>query len=254
MKSKSSTPAMVAGALLVVAVIVFWVAAYSPAKSEANKLGTEAETLTSGLQTARSNLAQAESARRSFPAAYRQIVQLGQAIPSTDETSSMLVELTTLAAKSGARFTGLKLEGEEGVSEVPVIEGESVPATEVEAALMPLGSSIGGAGLGIMPYTLEFKGEYFSIAKFVGKLDDLVESQKNSLKVHGRLMTINGFSLTPEAEEGSKGEDTYLPPVLEASVSVTTYLTPPNATPTPGATPGEPTPEGSSEAKTVAAE
>ena len=60
----------------------------------------------------------------------------------------------------------------------PVPASKSVPATEVEASLLPLGASIGTAGLAVMPYSLSFNGNFFGIAKFIGKVDALVESGK----------------------------------------------------------------------------
>ena len=258
---KSSARPIVAILLVVVAAIAFWTLALSPKRSEADKLDAQIETLSASVASARSELAQATAARRTFPAAYHQLVELGQAVPATDETPSLLIELEHLADTSGVSFETITLEGEgeaapEAAPEVTTAEGgesassigtpaaEVVPATEVEASLRPLGASIGTAGLEVMPYSLTFKGSFFDIARFIGKVDDLVESGDAKMTVDGRLLTINGFSLSSAESEGGSSE-------LQASFSVTTYLTPPGQSVTAGATPSAPA---ESATQTVSAE
>jgi Tfp pilus assembly protein PilO len=258
---KSSARPIIAILLVVAAAIAFWTLALSPKRSEADKLDARSETLNASVEAARSELAQATAARHTFPTAYHQLVELGQAVPATDETPSLLVELQTLALVSGVSFESIQLEGEgeaapEATSEATETTStpessttgtpaaEVVPATEVEASLLPLGASIGPAGLAVMPYTLTFKGEFFGIAKFIGKVDDLVRSSATKMAIDGRLVTINGFSLTTasETEGGASGE----PTELQASFNVTTYLTPPGQGITAGATPSAP-PESSTQ-------
>jgi hypothetical protein len=112
-----------------------------------------------------------------------------------------------------------------------------VPAspTEVAASILPLGASIGPAGLAVMPYTLNFKGgDFFQMADFIKGLDSLVKTENAKVNVDGRLITIDGFSL---AADGNLGF-----PTLEATFEITTYLTPPSQGVTAGATPASPPP------------
>jgi Tfp pilus assembly protein PilO len=258
---KSSTRPIIGILLVVAAAIAFWTLALSPKRSEAEKLNTQIETLDASVASARSELAQATAARRTFPTAYHRLVELGQAVPATDETPSLLVELELLAVKSGVSFQTITLEGSgepaaaapteatstttgESASSTGTPAAEVVPATEVEASLLPLGASIGTAGLAVMPYSMNFSGSFFGIAKFIGKVDDLVESGKAKMLVDGRLLTINGFSLTSGSAEGAGTE-------LQATFSVTTYLTPPGQGITAGATPTAPA---EATSQTVAAE
>ena len=255
---RSSARPIVAILLVVAAAIAFWTLALSPKRSEAEKLDTQIESLDASVASARSELAQATAARRTFPTAYHRLVELGQAVPATDETPSLLVELELLAVKSGVSFETITLEGEGEPAPEVTTEASStatspstgtpaaevVPATEVEASLLPLGASIGTAGLAVMPYSMNFSGSFFGIAKFIGKVDDLVESGKAKMLVDGRLLTINGFSLTAGSSEGGSSE-------LQATFSVTTYLTPPGQGVTAGATPSAPA---EATSQTVAAE
>jgi Pilus assembly protein, PilO len=267
---KSSARPIVAILLVVAVAIAFWMLALSPKRSEADKLEAQIETLNTSVESARSELAQASAAQHTFPAAYHQLVELGQAVPATDETPSLFVELQTIALASGVSFEGIQLEGEgevapeeatteatstattEGSAATGTPAAEVVPATEVEASLLPLGASIGTAGLAVMPYTLTFKGEFFGIAKFIGRVDDLVASGKGQMAIDGRLITIGGFSLTTGGSEGEESSGGGGPTELQASFNVTTYLTPPGQGITAGATPSAPAEESSTQ--TVAAE
>lgn len=241
---KSTGPIVAIVAVAAVA-IAFWTLVLSPKREEADQLARQAESLTAGIESARSEVVRATEARRTFPTAYRQLVELGQAVPSTDETPSLLVELTQIAEESGVQFDGLQLEGEgEAAAEVtiPPVEASgatavaSPSATEVASSLLPLGASVGSAGLAIMPYTLQFKGNFFEVGAFIGRIDSLVKGGRH-VAVDGRLLTINSFSLTSgtggEESEGGAKE-------LDATFSVTTYLTPPGQGVTAGASPSAP--------------
>jgi type IV pilus assembly PilO-like protein len=262
---KGSLRPIVGILVVAAAAIAFWTLALSPKREEADKLDAQVEQLSISVEAARSELAQATSARHAFPTAYRQLVELGQAVPATDETPSLLIELQDLARRSGVSFESIQLEGEgEAAPEVtsaapPTTTPESatatstpaaevVPATEVEAALMPLGASIGNAGLAVMPYSLTFRGTFFGIAKFIGEVDGLVKSGRATMAVDGRLVTIDGFSLAAGGSEGvEEGAETSGPTELQAAFNVTTYLTPPGQDITAGATPSAPAAESSTQ-------
>lgn len=222
-------------AMLVVAALAaaFWMMLLSPKREEAQKLSGQIETAEASLAQHRSEAAAASAAKRSFPRDYARLVVLGKAVPSGDETASLLVQLNHLANKAGASFETLTLEG--GSEEAPA-EGAGAAAaspTEAEASLLPLGASIGPAGLAVMPYSLTFEGDFFRIASFVEKLDGLVKTTNREVAVKGRLITVSSFSLTP-----AEGEDAGSR--LKASFTVTTYLTPPGQGLTAGASPGGP--------------
>jgi Tfp pilus assembly protein PilO len=240
--------------VIAAAAVGFWVLALSPKREQADELGGQAETLQVSLAEAQSKVAQAKEARTEFPADYHQLVVLGQAVPAGDETSSLLVELQQLATKSKVKFNSIQLEGD-GEQSAPVTsspgstttpEGsasagstnavpasDTVPPTEAAASLLPLGATIGPAGLGVMPYTLSFSGSFFHIADFMRRIDSLVHTG-SKVAIDGRLVTLDGFSLTANSERSF--------PYLDATFSVTTYLTPPSQGITAGATPTAPAP------------
>jgi Tfp pilus assembly protein PilO len=233
MKAASKkTTNLVIGAMLAIAAIsfAFWVFVLGPKRDEVTKLDGRIVTLESSLAQHRSEVEAAEQARESFAADYEQLVVLGKAIPSGDETASLLVQLNEIAGDAGVRFETFTQSGEGGgegeASAAPV--GEAATPTEATASLLPLGASVGPAGLAVMPYTLTLEGDFFTIADFIKGLDRLVKTTNANVAVDGRLITVGGFSLAPAAEGGF--------PRLDASFSLTTYLTPPGQGMTPGAT------------------
>lgn len=235
------------------AAVAFWVLALSPKREKADELSSQVNTLEVSLAEARSTVQEAENARREFPADYRQLVLLGQAVPASDETASLLVELNHVARRSKVKFESISLSssGEAAAAAAPLpapqaqapesgsAESSAVPAsatvppTEAAASLMPLGATVGPAGLAVMPYNLTFRGDFFHIADFIKGIDSLVRTGSN-MSVDGRLITLDGFTLSLNAEKGF--------PYLDATFSVTTYLTPPSQGLTAGASPSAPAP------------
>ena len=223
MKAKSRKTANLAiGAMLVIAVLAtaFWMLILSPKRDEAGQLAGQIETLESSLAQHQAEVATAEAARQAFPTDYQRLVVLGKAVPGDDETASLLVQLNRIADRAGVRFESLQLEGGEGGEPPPPVEaGAAVSPTEAAASLLPLGASIGPAGLAVMPYTLSFEGDFFKVADFIHGLDSLVKTTNENVAVDGRLITVDSFSLAPSAEGGF--------PSLQVTFNVTTYLTPP---------------------------
>jgi Tfp pilus assembly protein PilO len=234
--------------MLVVAAlaVAFWMLAIAPKRQEASDLAEQASTLRTSLAESQSEVTEAIAAKREFPTDYQQLVVLGQAVPPSDETSSLLVEVNQIARNSKVKFNSIQLSSGGGESEsaaaattttpTPVGSSSAVPAaatippTEVAASLLPLGATIGPAGLAVMPYDLTFSGSFFHVADFIKGIDSLIHTGKD-VAVDGRLVTVNGFALNAD----SLGF-----PHLDATFSVTTYLTPPSQGVTAGATPSAP--------------
>lgn len=231
-----STSNLVIAAMLVVAAlaVAFWMLALSPKREEAAELGDQVEQVEASLAAHRAEVAEAEEAREQFSSDYQKLVVLGKAVPGDDDTASLLVQMTGISADAGVSFRNIKLNsaagsGEEAPAPAPASSGTPVSATEASASLLPLGASIGPAGLAVMPYTLTFDGSFFEIADFINGIDSLVKTKQGEVVVDGRLVTVDGFSLVAGSDAGF--------PALQASFSVTTYLTPPSQGITGGATP-----------------
>ncbi len=226
-------------ALACVVVIViggaFWLLLLAPKRDKAAELGEQTTALRTNVATEEQRVAAGLAAKRDFPGDYRQLVVLGKAVPAEAATPSLLVQLNGVSAKAETEFQSIALgSGGEGAS-------TSAGATEGAAALLPLGASVGPAGFAAMPYTLDFEGGFFDIADFIEGLDSLVETKDGLVDAHGRLVTIDGFNLTPQSGEGGES-DAASSDSLAANFSVTTYVTPPGQGLTAGATESGPAP------------
>jgi Tfp pilus assembly protein PilO len=253
---KSSDRAIVVGIGVLGLLAAFWFLVLAPKRAEVSDLDAQVSEARTALAAAEEAASLGEQAKAAYASNYHQLVVLGKAVPAEEETSSLLVELQALASKSNISFDSLVLAQagaaqpatpaeqttadpeadadsettpEEAPDEAAVT---SAPATEAAAASLPLGATVGPAGLPVMPYDLNFRGDFFEMANFIRDLDRLVESQRTSTGVDGRLLTIDGFSLGPDEELGF--------PHLVASLHVTTYVAPAEEGLTGGATPGAP--------------
>ena len=249
--SRKLIAAMVAIAVLSIA---FWMLLLSPKREEADKLGKQVEKQEALLASHQAEVAQALEAKKEFPENYQQLVVLGKAVPADDDTASLIVQLNRLAESADLTFRNLKLAAAAGEAE-PAPEGapaeeagsteESASPTEVAASTLPLGATIGPAGLAVMPYELTFNGRFFDVADFIKGLDSLVRTENARVSVKGRLFTIDGFAL--EAAQSKSF------PFLQATFTLTTYLTPPSEGLTAGATPTGPTEEAAPVSETTGA-
>lgn len=234
----SSTNGLIVGMVaFAVLAFLFWTMALAPKRDEADALSAKVKSLETSLATHESEISQALAARDSYPEDYRNLVVLGKAVPGDDDTPSFIVQLNRISQDAGVEFRDLKLTTGEASSEEAAPAEAAVPVegaspTEVAASTLPLGATIGAAGLAVMPYELAFEGNFFSIASFIHGLDSLVRTENAKVAVTGRLITINGFALQGDTGKGF--------PALEGTFSVTTYLTPPEQGVTGGATPTAP--------------
>lgn len=235
---KSGSMTIVAMLVVAALAIAFWVLLLSPKREEAAKLGEQVVQIEASLAQHESEVATAEEARKQFPVDYQKLVVLGKAVPAGDETASLLVQVSGISKRSGVKFKDIALSAEGGAGEAPAAAPPAagsapVSPTEAAASLLPLGATIGPAGLAVMPYTLSFEGTFFQVADFIKSLDAMVKTHNEEVTVDGRLVTIDSFTLSGGEEEAGAGANS----TLTASFNVTTYLTPPEQGVTAGASP-----------------
>jgi hypothetical protein len=264
MKRNELTILLVLGAVGVI--VAFWITVIGPKRQEAVSLKDDVDQLHSELDAAQQSVAAGEQAHEEFSVNYRRLVVLGKAVPADSDQASLLVQLQRLADRAGVRFQSIDLAESSGSSTsassstsssssspVPPAEPPTgsvddtsptsaapAPATEAAAATLPIGASVGPAGLPVMPYDLKFTGGFFEIADFLQSLDAMVHTPDGDVDVNGRLLTVDGFALAPLELVGATSANPE--PTLSADLSVTTYLTPADQGPTAGATPGGPAP------------
>lgn len=228
-------------ALVVVVMIAlaggFWVLLLSPKRDEASKLSKQITGLAAEVSNARQEAATAQVAKEHFAVDYKELVELGAAVPAEAATPSLLVQLNGLSDQAKTSFKSIAL----GAGNGGAGGGEGA---EGAAELLPLGASAGPSGFAAMPYTLDFEGGFFDITKFIEGVDGLVTTKPSGeVDAHGRLMTIDSFSLTPVGTSGGKKEASGPNGELSANFAVNTYVTPPGQGLTSGAPAAAPTSE-----------
>jgi Tfp pilus assembly protein PilO len=263
MKTTDRTILIVVGGVAAIAAV--WFLLIAPKRDEASSLGAEVDQARVALEAAQQEAAAAEAAKGDYEENYHRLVVLGKAAPSDDDTASLFVQLDQISAAAGTDLEKIELGQGSGATEpqtaaqattadqseeTPTTDpttaaAPAVPATEASAALLPLGATIGTAGLPVMPYDLTLKGNYFQLRDFIDGLQKLVGSTRGRQFANGRLVTIDGFSFQGDEEAGF--------PELDATLNVTTYLAPPDQGLTAGATPAGPAPVTSSDPSAVPA-
>jgi type II secretion system (T2SS) protein M len=253
------------GLVVVGLVVGFYILVLSPKRNEASQLQSQIGDLKSSLSQAQQEAATAERAKSSFGIDYRRLVVLGKAVPADSDQTSLLVQLQHLADSSGVQFQSFDLGSDSSsASSAPptsspttssdtssssdsasstdsssttststTTTASAVPS-EAAVSTLPIGASVGPAGLPVMPYTLNFQGGFFQIADFMKRLDAMVGMKGSLVDVRGRLLTVDGFTLT-QAPPGSPDAGT-----LTAQLDVTSFLTPADQGVTGGATPSGP--------------
>jgi Tfp pilus assembly protein PilO len=228
--------------LVVVAVVgliaAFWFLILAPKRQQASDLSDQLTSLESQVAQQEAAASTAGASKTDFKSNYRQLITLGKAVPVDADTPSLLTQLQELSSRSHVKFQSISLGGGAGgvaplSPPLTATTGTTTTATPTEAAasLLPIGASVGPAGLPIMPYSLTFQGSFFDVADFFGRIDAMVAADGDTVSVNGRLLTIDDFTLSPQ--DGNSDQ-------LAVTVDSTSYLSPADQGTTAGATPSGP--------------
>lgn len=246
-------------ALPIIALAVgFWLLVLSPKTKEASELGERIDVARAGIAAAQAQVAAGEEARRSFSDNYADLVSLGAAAPEDEDQATFINDLASISEADSVSFRSFEVAPGTGGTEAVAPEAslsveptateppEAAPVaaipTEAAAAGLPIGATVGPAGLPVTPYDLTYFGEFFDMADLFESFDARVDvgADGEPADVNGRLVTIDGFALSADPVRGF--------PRVRADISVTTYLVPPEQGISAGATPAGPAPIGSPDA------
>ena len=219
----------------------FWFGVLAPKRDQVKKVEAELATQQGRLDKARAGESAAQSARAHYNGDYATVARLGKAVPTDDDVPSLVYQLESAAVGSKVDFRSLKLTpGAPGATATPggaaggaaAGASGSSSATQAAAATLPPGSSVGSAGFPTMPFSFVFDGSFFSMQRFLRNVDRFVRLQGGQVMVSGRLLTVDGISL-------SAGRDGF--PSVKATLTATAYLLPADEGATAGATAAGPT-------------
>jgi Tfp pilus assembly protein PilO len=236
----------------------FWFLALAPKRQEAKELEDKAAQLQLDVAAQEAIVSDGREAQADYERNFSSLVVLGKAAPADGDTPGLLEQLVSISKEAKTGFQLLQqadavevaqpaaAETTADPSTEPPAEGEAapatetapdattvsaVPATEASAASLPIGATVGSAGLGVLPYDVMFTGDFFQIADLFQGIDKMIESEAANVEVGGRLVTVNGFKMTkPDSTEpGATG-------ALEVQLSISTYVLPESQGLTAGAT------------------
>jgi type II secretory pathway pseudopilin PulG len=220
-----------------VAVLVApWILVIQPKRNQAAKLQKQISAEQSQLNTARSELASTNAARSAFAKSYTTMVRLGEAVPTDDNTPSLIYQLQGAAKAANVDFQGLMFNagsGGAGSAASAPSSAASASSSQSGGPSLPPGATVGPAGFPIEPFTFTFQGNFFHLADFFGRVQKFVVANNQHISVSGRLMTLDAITLGP-ASSGF--------PQMTATINATTYLLPASQGLTNGATPAGPAP------------
>jgi Tfp pilus assembly protein PilO len=221
----------------VVAVIAAaWFLAIAPRRAESQRLDAQIAQARQVRDAAVSGATQALTQERGHASDQAVIAELGQAVPSDDQTASLIYQLDAAAGSSHVDFRAVQLDGTAaapavtpappaagatGASGTTATPATGAAATQAAAAPLPPGATIGPAGLSKLPLSLTFQGGFADLDRFLRRVQAFTTVQGQVIKVRGRLLEVDGISLAA-APSGF--------PHIQASLTVSAFIAPP-ATP-----------------------
>jgi Tfp pilus assembly protein PilO len=248
---KASDRSIILGLLVAGLAAAFWFLVIAPKREEASALDDEIATLDASVAEQEQLVAYAEAAEADYKSDYHRLVVLGKAVPGDSDSASLMNQMQTLADRAGLDFRTIVLADGSGATPTPAPTAEttadpapaaaedvpgtpvtSVAPTEAAAATLPIGATVGPAGLPAMPYDMSFRGDFFQFADFLSDLDSMVRTGSKGVGVNGRLLTVDGFVFGGDQKRGY--------PYLDTKLRVTSYVAPADQGLTGGATPEAP--------------
>ena len=128
------------------AVYGYWKVDVAPKRAEAAKLEQEVATQQAQLAQTQALIQTYEGARAAYKDNYAKVVRLGKAIPSDDDTKSLVVQLDASAKRSDVDFDSLN------------VNGSGAPATDGSSPLAP--GAVNAGSFSAMPFSLSFTGDF----------------------------------------------------------------------------------------------
>jgi Tfp pilus assembly protein PilO len=196
--------------IAVVAVLAaggYWKLALAPKRAQAADLSQQVATAQAQLTQQQSLLASYQGAQAQYKANYAEVVRLGKAVPSDDDSRSLVVQLDAAAKRSGTDFDNIDVSSS-GVA--------PSSATTASSASVPPGAVSAGS-YSAMPLSLSFSGDFDTLENFLGRVQRFVTIKDGKTLVNGRLMRVESLSLQP-SEDGW--------PHMDVQIGAETYIVP----------------------------
>jgi Tfp pilus assembly protein PilO len=249
----------VAGLIVAAAAFAGWKMFVAPKRAQTGEVAAQIVVAQERVAAANSAIALGRQARTDLLRDKALLARLAEAVPTDDDVGPLVRQLDAIARANRIDFRSAKLvsggagaaaaaapaaakaaatEGKDdasgdaakagddaapppGEDVAPADGGEAPPVASV-VIQPPPGAVVGEAGLLTVPFSFTFDGGYRELERFLAAVHALAKSEGGKIKVRGRLVTIDGFSLS--AAQGGF-------PELMAVVSATAYLLPEETVP-----------------------
>ena len=189
------------GVLVLVALGAAWMLAVSPERKQANQLNAEVSAAQTQLASAEGKVASARAAQSQYAAAYTAVVNLGKAVPPTQEVPALIDQLAQASNEKSVDFASITSSG-----------GSSAAASA-------------GGSFAQLPFTFTFEGSYFDLEHLFHQLTDFATpTASGALQVNGRLLTIQSVRLAPSSSSSQPGESSASH--LTGTITATAYTLP----------------------------
>jgi hypothetical protein len=226
---------MLMGIVALAVLVGVWFTTVAPEREHASKVSAEVEAARKQLATAESEAVSAKNARAQYSTAYASLVSLGQAVPASAETPALIYTLDRATHVSDVQFSSIA-SGATGASSA----GSSVTPSAISVFTQ-------------QPFTFIFDGGFVDLYKLLDRLEGFtVQTAGGPLRVNGRLLTIDGVSLSPNstATQSSNGSTKAKASQLAGTITATAYVLPAGQSALGGATASAPTGASTSSATT----
>jgi hypothetical protein len=215
----------------------FWFGLIAPKRADSAKVQDQISQAQARRDAAVAAAASADQARLSYEHDYATVARLGKAVPADDDVASLLYQVESVARANRIDFRSAKLTA----GAAPVVDAKpaadastagagkgksadpTAPSQQPQTAVAPVigqappGAVVGSAGLLTLPFAFSFDGGYLHMQRMLGAIDRLADATGGRISVRGRLLTVDGFSLTASR---------FGFPKVKAQVSATAYIAP----------------------------
>lgn len=197
------------GIVLVVILAGAWMKVVSPERQKASKLSAEVAGAKALLATAEGKLASARAAQSQYGPAYAAMVNLGKAVPPSQEVASLIYQLAHLSNEKNVDFTSIGSgsggTGSAGSAAPSSASASSASASGTAASASGTSASSSGAALTQLPFKFTFEGHFFNLEHLLSQLTGFTtRGAAGTLQVSGRLLTIQSVQLTADDSSGSE--------------------------------------------------
>jgi len=222
-----------------------WIKVVSPERQKASKLTAQVSSAQAQLSTAEGKLASARAAESQYSSAYAAMVNLGKAVPPTQEVPSLMYEVEQATTAKRVDFTAITAGAGSAGSTTVTAPPASSSASSASKSSSSSSSSSSAGQLTQVPFTFVFEGTYFDLEHLLSEFTGYTtRTSTGTLQVSGRLLTVQSVKLSPANSSGTKAASTW----LAGTITATAYTAPAPSAALLGASPAAPAAGGASAA------